>query len=81
MSKPKSPLIHRDDIENYGSIIQICQDDGAIANEPLSFAARNAGMLLIIYSQFFFASMDISVKLLNGLEPPVHALQVNCFHL
>jgi drug/metabolite transporter (DMT)-like permease len=76
MSKPKSPLIHRDDIENYGSIIQTCQDDGAIANEPLSFAARNAGMLLIIYSQFFFASMDISVKLLNGLEPPVHALQI-----
>ncbi|KAG1795020.1 drug/metabolite transporter superfamily [Suillus plorans] len=32
-------------------------------------------MLLIIYSQFFFASMDISVKLLNGLDPPVHALQ------
>ncbi|KAG1865009.1 drug/metabolite transporter superfamily [Suillus subalutaceus] len=74
MSGPKSPLIHHIDIENYGST-QTCQDDGVIANEPLSFTARNAGMLFIIYSQFFFASMDISVKLLNGLEPPVHALQ------
>ncbi|KAG1748143.1 drug/metabolite transporter superfamily [Suillus lakei] len=33
-------------------------------------------MLYVISSQFFFASMDISVKLLNGLEPPVHALQI-----
>ncbi|KAG2346103.1 drug/metabolite transporter superfamily [Suillus weaverae] len=77
MSGPKSPLIHPNiyDIENYGSI-QTRQDDGAITNESLSFTARNAGMLLIIYSQFFFASMDISVKLLNGLEPPVHTLQI-----
>ncbi|KAG2155320.1 drug/metabolite transporter superfamily [Suillus bovinus] len=56
--------------------MQTRQDDGAIANKPLSLTASNAGMLLIIYSQFFFASMDISVKLLNGLEPPVHALQI-----
>ncbi|KAG1795679.1 DUF6-domain-containing protein [Suillus plorans] len=74
-SRPESPLIHHGDIESYGSM-QTHQDDGAIANESLSFTARNAGMLLIIYSQFFFASMDISVKLLNGLEPPVHALQI-----
>lgn len=73
MSTPKSPLIH--DIENYGST-QARQNDGAIANESRSFSASNAGMLLIIYSQFFFASMDISVKLLNGLDPPVHALQI-----
>lgn len=75
MSKPKSPLIHRNDIENYGSM-QARQDDEAITNEPLSFTARNAGMLLIICSQFFFASMDISVKSLNSLENPVHALQI-----
>ncbi|KAG1782208.1 drug/metabolite transporter superfamily [Suillus placidus] len=80
MSRPKSPdspLIHRNlqDIENYGSM-QTRQDDVAITNEPLSFTANNAGMLLIIYSQFFFASMDISVKLLNALEPPVHTLQI-----
>ncbi|KAG1861846.1 drug/metabolite transporter superfamily [Suillus tomentosus] len=56
--------------------MQTRQDDGAIANESLSFTARNAGMLLVIYSQFLFASMDISVKLLNGLDPPVHALQI-----
>ncbi|KAG2748203.1 drug/metabolite transporter superfamily [Suillus brevipes Sb2] len=76
MSMPKSPLIPNvHDIENYGST-QARQGDGAVANEPLSFSASNAGMLLIIYSQFFFASMDISVKLLGGLDPPVHALQI-----
>jgi hypothetical protein len=75
MSRPKSPL---HDIENYGSM-QTRQDDGAIVNKPLSFTARNAGILLIIISQFFFASMDISVKLLGSLEPPVHALQVSIF--
>jgi drug/metabolite transporter (DMT)-like permease len=73
MSRPKSPLIH--DIENYGST-QTRQDDGAIANEPLSFIASNTGILLIIISQFFFASMDVSVKLLGSLEPPVHALEI-----
>lgn len=80
MSRTESSLINNiHDIEqNYGST-QIRQDDGAIANNQSSitrFTSNNAGMLLIISSQFFFASMDISVKMLNALEPPIHALQI-----
>ncbi|KAG1736881.1 drug/metabolite transporter superfamily [Suillus paluster] len=64
--------------QNYGSTqpTSTCQVDGTIANEPPSFTARNAGMLFIISSQFFFACMNISVKMLNNLEPPVHAFQI-----
>jgi len=77
----KSPLIH--DIErNYGSTqsTSICQDDGPIVIDGRSsITAGNVGMLFIISSQFFFASMDISVKMLNSLDPPVHALEVSSF--
>ncbi|KAG1745000.1 uncharacterized protein EDB91DRAFT_171449 [Suillus paluster] len=77
MSRIDSPLIHNiHDVEhNYGST-QTFQDDGTIANDRPSITASNAGLLFIISSQFFFASMDISVKMLNTLEPPVHALEV-----
>ncbi|KAG0704050.1 hypothetical protein DFH29DRAFT_873999 [Suillus ampliporus] len=77
MRNNESPLIHTIE-HNYGSTqpASTCQDDGAIANERTSIIASNAGMLLIISSQFFFACMNISVKMLNSLEPPVHALEV-----
>ncbi|KAG1736884.1 drug/metabolite transporter superfamily [Suillus paluster] len=77
MSDNESPLIHAVG-HNYGAIqpTSTCQVDGTIANEPPSFTARNAGILLVFSSQFFFACMNISVKLLNKLEPPVHAFQV-----
>jgi hypothetical protein len=87
MTTTESPLI-RDVEHNYGSIASptsaVSQRDGAAAdgsgrpNVP-GFIARNTGMLLIISAQFFFASMNISVKLLNRLDPPVHALEVGRF--
>jgi hypothetical protein len=40
------------------------------------FAYTNAGLLLIIMSQAFFAFMNVSVKFLNGLEPPVPPLEL-----
>jgi hypothetical protein len=36
--------------------------------------ANNAGLLLIALSQAFSAFMNVSVKVLNGLDPPVAAL-------
>jgi hypothetical protein len=36
----------------------------------------NAGLLLIILSQLFFATMNVSVKFLNGLDPPVPPLEL-----
>ncbi|KAG1748173.1 hypothetical protein EDB19DRAFT_1905225 [Suillus lakei] len=80
MSDNESPLIHTIG-HNYGSTQPTSgtsQDNGMIDRRPnvTGFVASNAGMLYIISSQFFFASMDISVKMLNSLEPPVHAFEV-----
>ncbi|KAG2148840.1 integral membrane protein DUF6 [Suillus clintonianus] len=80
MSNNKSPLIHVIR-HNYGSTQPTSgtsQDNGAIDGRPSvpGFIASNAGMLYIIASQFFFASMNLSVKMLNSLEPPVHAFEV-----
>ncbi|KAG1748146.1 integral membrane protein DUF6 [Suillus lakei] len=76
----ESPLIHTTG-HNYGSTQHTSgtsQDDGIIDRRPdvTGFIASNAGMLYIISSQFFFASMNLSVKMLSSLEPPVHAFEV-----
>lgn len=80
MSNSES-LLTRTVGHNYGSTQSTSgtsQDGGAIGRRPNvpGFVANNAGMLYIISSQFFFASMNLSVKMLNSLEPPVHALEV-----
>lgn len=86
MTSSESPLIR--DVEHYGSIpptgtsaISQRDSDGVIKTDSNKssvpgFTARNAGMLLILCSQFFFACMNISVKMLNRLDPPIHALEV-----
>lgn len=70
-------------IDNTTSLNQLERDDGAIVNysQPSvpDIIASNVGMLFIISAQFFSACMYISVKILNRLETPVHALQVSCF--
>lgn len=38
--------------------------------------ASNQGLLLVAASQFFFALMNLMVKKLNSLDPPVSALEV-----
>lgn len=81
MSNNKSPLIHTTVGHDYGStrpIVATSQEDEAISVQRVlpGFVVNNAGMLYIIASQFFFASMNLSVKMLNSLEPPVHAFQV-----
>lgn len=81
MSNNDSSLIHTTGHRNYGSAHPnsgTSPDGGAIDRWPHvpGFFAQNAGMLYIIASQFFFASMNLSVKMLNSLEPPVHAFEV-----
>lgn len=38
--------------------------------------ARNTGLLLVLPSQLFFSLMNVAVKKLNNIDPPVSALQV-----
>ncbi|KAG9312566.1 hypothetical protein JVU11DRAFT_6962 [Chiua virens] len=42
----------------------------------LDFVTRHAGLLFVICSQFFFASMNLSVKLLSMLDPPTPTLEL-----
>jgi len=39
--------------------------------------ARNKGLLLVAASQFFFSIMNLAVKELNSIDPPVPALEVS----
>jgi len=41
------------------------------------FVDKNTGLLLVAASQFFFSGMNLSVKLLNGLDEPVPTLEVS----
>ncbi|KAG0706474.1 hypothetical protein DFH29DRAFT_845909 [Suillus ampliporus] len=78
MNNSESSLIHSIGHPDYGSTqpTSTCQVDATTAHERASFTTRNAGILFIIAAQFFFASMTISVKMLNNLESPVHAFQI-----
>jgi hypothetical protein len=37
---------------------------------------RNVGLLLVVASQMFFSLMNVAVKKLNSIDPPVSALEV-----
>lgn len=88
MTSSESPLI-RDVEHNYGSVAPtsaLSQRDEAISNDSNrpkvpGFTTRNTGMLLVISAHFFFTCMNISVKMLNRLDHPVHALEVGYFCL
>jgi hypothetical protein len=41
-----------------------------------TFFDKNAGLCLITASEFFFSTMNISVKWLNGLDEPIPILEV-----
>lgn len=41
-----------------------------------AFFDKNAGLSLLVASQFFFSGMNMCVKLLNSLDEPVPILEV-----
>jgi hypothetical protein len=44
-----------------------------------SIVKNNTGLLLVASSQAFFSSMNVAVKILNGIDPPVSTFEVCCF--
>ena len=64
--------IDLDDIRGHGT---------SILDSVKEFGRRNAGLLLIALAQAFFAFMNVSVKLLNELDPPVPPLEVRLCYL
>ena len=58
-------------------------EEGSISSQMLSWLTsakgamqRNTGLLLFIASQVFVTLMNLSVKILNTIDPPVTALEV-----
>lgn len=47
-----------------------------LIQKGVDFVRTNAGLLLVASSQLFFALMNVAVKKLNSLDPPVSALEV-----
>lgn len=41
---------------------------------------RNIGLLLVASSQLFFSLMNVGVKVLNNLDPPVSAVEVSNYN-
>jgi hypothetical protein len=59
------------------------EDEGGISSRIHSWLApaldivqRNTGLLLFITSQLFATFMNLSVKILNNIDPPITALEV-----
>ena len=44
---------------------------------PRELVQANLGLLLVASSQLFFSLMNVGVKLLNSLDPPVPAVEVS----
>lgn len=44
--------------------------------KPLDILRANTGLLLILASQVFFSLMNVAVKTLHSIDPPVPALEV-----
>jgi len=67
MSDEESPLLQREGSE---------QRRGLFRTAASAFVDRNAGLLLVVASQFFFAATNSTVKWLNSLDEPVPILEV-----
>lgn len=50
-----------------------------LLSQASEIVASNAGLLLVAASQLFFSLMNLAVKKLNTIDPPVPALEVLWF--
>jgi hypothetical protein len=48
----------------------------AFVSQVLQIVANNKGLLLVAAAQLFFSVMNLMVKKLNSLDPPVPTLEV-----
>lgn len=53
----------------------------ALTSRVLAIIASNTGLLLIAASQLFFTFVNVAVKKLNSIDPPIPALEVRMLHV
>ena len=66
---------HEESISSEGGVLPRIHRWLASANDVVQ---RNTGLLFVLASQAFFALMNVAVKILNSIDPPITALEV-CF--
>jgi len=84
-SSGSKPSARRDGLADPDETSPLLGTDSACALQPSdsqrwhtlpAFFDNNAGLSLLIASQFFFSAMNICVKWLNSLDKPVPILEV-----
>ena len=77
---PSSPRL-QSEVHEVSSLS--VEEEGSIPSRIHSWLAsakdvvqRNTGLLLFIASQVFFTFMNLAVKILNTIDPPITALEV-----
>jgi hypothetical protein len=58
-------------IYRWGQLLQ-----GSVMSPALETFDRNTGLLLVAASQAFFSLMNVAVKILDSVDPPMPTLQV-----
>jgi hypothetical protein len=53
---------------------------GSVIHRTADVINNNAGLMLVAASQAFFAMMNVAVKKLNGLDPPVPVFEVRMYN-
>ena len=81
-----NPSSSRLQSEEHETSSLIAEEEGGIPSRIHSWLAaakdvvqRNTGLLLFIASQAVFTFMNLAVKILNTIDPPVTALEVCLF--
>jgi len=72
-STPLISRVLRDDPDDI--VLQESWNQRA-ARKTREIVKKNTGLLLIAVAQSFFSSMNVAVKILNSLDPPVSTMQV-----
>lgn len=88
ISPPPSPLVRKPSGLSYETdkVMDASSSEESVVSKPsmarhgctvvLDVMKRNTGLLLITASQALGAVTNISVKMLNEIEPPISTLQV-----
>ena len=64
--------------ETGSPYLRIRSRTSEFAKRAREVVAGNIGLMLVAASQLFFSLMNVGVKKLNSLDPPVHAVEVSC---
>jgi len=68
----REPLL----VQNTGRDIEKLSTRQVFVNHSWEVAQSNTGILLVVASEVFFAVMEATAKILQGLDPRVTAFQV-----